>query len=75
MNYIQINKDHGKNIKQIVCTPRWYSSSKALDVHLISTFTWLQLFICQIHLVQAKWAFFISLVAHGDSALIVEEAR
>ena len=68
MNYIQINKDHGKNIKQIVSTPRWYSSNK-------DTFTWLQLFICQIHLVQAKWTFFISLVAHCDSALIVEEAR
>ena len=44
-----------------------------MDIHLISTFTWLQLFICQIHHLQAKWTSVISGGAHGDSTL--KEAR
>jgi hypothetical protein len=44
-----------------------------MDIHLISTFTRLQLFICQIHHLHAKWTFVISSGAHGDSTL--KEAR
>lgn len=49
------------------------NGTQAMNIHLISTFTGLQLFICQIHLLQAKWTFIITLGSHGDSTL--KEAR
>lgn len=55
--------------KHIRWTTNWCSS---IEFHLISTFTRLQLFICQIHLLCAKWAFFFSLGRHGSSNWYLE---
>ena len=49
------------------------NGTQAMDIHLISTFTRLQLFICQIHHLQAKRTSVVSGAAHGDSTLKKQE--